>query len=143
MLKDFKQFILRGNVVELAIAVVMGVAFTAVVTATVADLLTPLIAAVFGKTDFSSLQFTINGSTFHYGSWLNALFAFVSLAVVVFFFVMRPMTALQHRLGLAPPEEPTRRPCPECTTEIPDAARRCPQCTAVLSPAAGSAVATP
>jgi large conductance mechanosensitive channel len=132
MWKDFKQFVLQGNVVDLAIAVVIGTAFTAVVTALVKDLLTPLIAAIFGKPSFSTLTFTFHQSTFHYGDFVNSLVSFLMVAVAVFFFVMKPLMALMHRLGALPAEEPPRRPCPECTTEIPEAARRCPQCTAVL-----------
>jgi large conductance mechanosensitive channel len=132
MWKDFKQFMLRGNVVDLAIAVVIGAAFTAVISSMVKDLLTPLIAAVFGKANFSTLTFTLHRSIFHYGDFLNALIWFVTVAIAMFFFVVKPLTALMHRTGLLPPEEPARRPCPECTTEIPEAARRCPQCTAVL-----------
>ncbi|MHB8219421.1 MAG: large conductance mechanosensitive channel protein MscL [Acidimicrobiales bacterium] len=132
MWKDFKQFVLRGNVMELAIAVIIGAAFTAVVSALVQDLLTPLIAAIVGKPNFSGLYFTVNHSTFLYGAFVNALLTFVIVALVVFFFVMKPLTALMHRMGVLPPAEPPRKPCPECTTEIPEAARRCPQCTAVL-----------
>ncbi len=138
MWKDLRQFILRGNVVDLAVAVAVGGAFTLVVTATVKDLFTPLIGAIFGKVDFDSLKFTVNGSTFTYGNWINTVISFLVIAVTIFFFVVRPMTALQHRLGMLPPDEPPRRPCPECTTEIPEAARRCPACTAVLVGAAGT-----
>jgi large conductance mechanosensitive channel len=132
MLKDFKQFVLRGNVVDLAIAVVIGAAFGAVITAMVKDLLTPLIAAIFGTHNFSALTFTVHHSVFFYGDFLNAALAFVIVAAAMFFLVVRPLTKLLHRLGVLPPEEPARKPCPECTTEIPEAARRCPQCTAVL-----------
>ncbi|HVX23048.1 MAG TPA: large conductance mechanosensitive channel protein MscL [Acidimicrobiales bacterium] len=136
MWKDFKQFLLRGNLVDLAIAVVIGAAFSGVVSSLVNDLLTPLIAAIAGKPTFADLTFTLNHSTFHYGSFVNALLSFVIVAVVVFFFVLKPVTALMHRMGVMPPKEPERKPCPECTTEIPAAARRCPQCTAVLTEAA-------
>jgi len=132
MWKDFKQFVLRGNVMELAIAVIIGAAFTAVVSAFVHDLLTPLIAAIAGKPNFAGLYFTVHHSTFFYGDFVNAVLTFVIVALVVFFFVMKPLTALMHRTGVLPPDEPPRKPCPECTTEIPEAARRCPQCTAVL-----------
>ncbi len=132
MWKDFKQFVLRGNVTDLAIAVIIGAAFTAVVSALVEDLITPLIAAIVGKPTFSQLTFTVHHSIFHYGSFVNAVVTFVIVALVVFFFVLKPLTALMHRMGVLPPEEPPRKPCPECTTEIPEAARRCPQCTAVL-----------
>ena len=131
-MKDFRQFILRGNLIDLAVAVVIGAAFAAVVAAFVADVVTPLIAAIFGKPNFGDLSFTINKSTFHYGLFVNALITFVLVAFVLFYFVIRPVTALMRRTGVMPAEEPARKPCPECTTEIPEAARRCPQCTAVL-----------
>lgn len=132
MWKDFKQFILRGNVVDLAVAVVVGTAFAAVVNSMVKNLFTPLIAAIIGKPNFSELTFTVNHSVFHYGTFINALITFLTVAAVMFFFVVKPLTVLMHRFGVLPPEEPPRKPCPECTTEIPEAARRCPQCTAVL-----------
>ena len=110
MLSDFKKFVLRGNVVDLAVAVVVGVAFTAMVTAFVADLITPLIAAIFGKPDFSSLTFTLNHSHFKYGSFLNALLSFLIVATVVFFAVVVPLTALMRRLNVLPSEEPKPRP---------------------------------
>ncbi len=131
MLSDFKKFVLRGNVVDLAVAVVVGVAFTAMVTAFVADLITPLIAAIFGKPDFANLTFTLHHSTFKYGSFLNALISFLIVATVVFFAVVVPMTALMKRLNLVPREEPKpeTRACPECLSDIPAAARRCAFCT--------------
>jgi large conductance mechanosensitive channel len=109
MLREFKQFLLRGNVVDLAIAVVIGTAFAAVVASLVENLLTPLIAAIFGEQDFSALQFTINDSTFRYGAFLNAVITFVSIAAAVFFFVVRPVNALLARRakGEEPPPEPT------------------------------------
>jgi large conductance mechanosensitive channel len=138
MLSDFKKFILRGNVVDLAVAVVVGVAFTAMITALVADLITPLIAAIFGQTDFSNLTFTLHHSTFKYGSFLNALVSFLVVATVVFFAVVVPLTALMRRLNLLPREEPKpeTRKCPECLSEIPAAARRCAFCTAEVAAAA-------
>ena len=136
MLKDFKQFLLRGNLVDLAVAVVIGAAFGAVVTALVADFITPLIAAIFGKQSFADLSFTINHSTFHYGAFLNALLSFVIIAFVVFFFVITPTTHLMRRMGAMPEEEPAKKPCPECLTEVPEEARRCPACTSVLVPEA-------
>jgi large conductance mechanosensitive channel len=136
VLKDFKQFILRGNLIDLAVAVVLGTAFAAVIAALVADFITPLIAAIFGKPDFASLQFTLHGSTFHYGRFINALITFLIVAAVLFFLVIRPVTHLMRHMGVVPEEEPARKPCPECTTEIPEAARRCPACTAVLVEAA-------
>src|SRR5919206_1548216 len=134
MLKDFKAFILRGNVLDLAVAVVLGVAFTAVITALVADLLTPLIAAIFGSHDFSALTFTINGSRFLYGHFLNAVLAFVLIAAAVFFLVVRPVNALMARRRTEPAVDETTRGCPECLSEIPVGARRCAFCTTVLEP---------
>ncbi|HEY6016354.1 MAG TPA: large conductance mechanosensitive channel protein MscL [Gaiellaceae bacterium] len=132
LVKEFKQFILRGNVVDLAVGIVIGVAFAAVVTALVADLLTPLIAAIFGSNDFSALKFTINGSTFLYGAFFNALIAFLTIAAAVFFFVVRPVNALMARRKTEPPVDETTRQCPECLSEIPVEARRCAFCTAVV-----------
>ena len=126
MIKGFKAFLLRGNVVDLAVAVVVGAAFGAVVSALVRDLITPIVAAVFGQPDFSGLDFTINGSLFRYGDFLNALITFVSVATAVYFFVVLPvnaLTALRKRYA-------TVRPCPECLTEIPAKATRCRACTA-------------
>jgi large conductance mechanosensitive channel len=97
MLKEFREFILRGNVVDLAVAVVIGAAFGAVVAALVADLVTPLITAIAGKPDFGGLKFTINGSVFHYGDFLNKLLAFLTVAAVIFFFVVKPLNALLAR----------------------------------------------
>ena len=134
MIKEFRQFLLRGNVVDLAVAVVIGVAFGAVVTAFVADLITPLIAAIFGKPSFSGLTFTINGSRFLYGEFLNAVLSFVLVAAAIFFVVVKPMNALAARRARA--EDPTTRDCPECLSEIPVAARRCAYCTVELQPAA-------
>jgi large conductance mechanosensitive channel len=138
MLNDFKKFILRGNVVDLAVAVVVGVAFTAVVTAFVADFITPLIAAIFGKPDFANLTFTIHHSTFRYGAFINALLSFLVVATVVFFAVVVPLTALLRRLNLIPKEEtkPETHPCPECLSDIPVAARRCAFCTSEVVQAA-------
>ncbi len=128
MLKDFRRFLLRGNLVELAVAVVIGTAFSALVAALVADLITPLIAAVGGQPDFSRLSFTINGSRFRYGDFLNALVAFLIIAAVVFFLVMKPVNALIERERNREPEDPTTRQCPECLSEIPVEARRCAFC---------------
>ena len=135
MLSDFKKFILRGNVVDLAVAVVVGVAFTAMVTAFVADLITPLIAAIFGKQDFGNLYFTVHNSRFKYGSFLNAVVSFLIVATVVFFAVVVPLTALMRRLNLVPKEEPApeTRPCPECLSDIPVGARRCAFCTSEVA----------
>jgi large conductance mechanosensitive channel len=131
--KDFKEFLLRGSLVELAVAVVIGVAFTAIVTALVEDLITPLIAAIGGKQDFSALTFTINDSVFRYGDFLNALFSFLVIAAVVYFLVVKPVNALMARRKTEPPVDESIRECPECLSSIPSAARRCAFCTTVLS----------
>ncbi|MGI9032679.1 MAG: large conductance mechanosensitive channel protein MscL [Acidimicrobiales bacterium] len=137
MLKDFKAFLLRGSVVDLAVAVVIGAAFGTVVTALVRDLITPIIS-IPGKADFSSLTFTLNGSVFRYGDFLNAVISFVSIAAAVFFFVVRPVNALMARRKTEPDVESTTRDCPECLSSIPLGARRCAFCTAnVASPASG------
>ncbi|HEY3921868.1 MAG TPA: large conductance mechanosensitive channel protein MscL [Gaiellaceae bacterium] len=133
MVRDFKQFLLRGNMVDLAVAVVIGVAFGAVVTALVTDLLTPLIAAIGGKHDFSTLTFTVNHSIFLYGSFVNALIAFVMIAAAVFFLVIRPVNALVQRAHKEPTPDPTTKKCPECLSEIPVGARRCAFCTSQVS----------
>jgi large conductance mechanosensitive channel len=133
VLKDFKTFLLRGNVLDLAVAVVIGVAFTAVITALVQDLITPLIAAIAGSHDFSSLTFTINNSVFRYGAFLNALLAFALVATAVFFLVVVPANALIQRSRREPTPDPTTKKCPECLSEIPIDARRCAFCTSQLS----------
>ena len=129
MLRDFKTFLLRGNVVDLAVAVVVGTALLAVVQALVADIFTPLIAAIFGQPDFSALDFTINKSRFTYGHLINAVIAFLIIASVVFFFIVTPMNALIERSRREPTPDPTTRKCPECLGEIPISARRCMHCT--------------
>jgi large conductance mechanosensitive channel len=134
MIKEFKAFLFRGNVVDLAVAVVIGLAFGAVITALVADIITPLIAAIFGSHDFSALKFTINGSTFLYGDFINAVISFVLIAAAVFFVVVKPMNALAARRAKDEPA-PDTRPCPECLSEIPKAARRCSYCTAEVGTA--------
>ncbi len=133
MLNGFKQFVLRGNVIDLAVAVVMGAAFGAVVTALVKDLLTPLIAAIVGKPDFSAIAFTVNGSKFLIGDFINALVSFLLVAAAVYFFVVLPMNALMARIhrGEAPPD-PTTKTCPECLSDVPIRARRCAFCTSPL-----------
>ena len=134
MLKEFKQFILRGNVVDLAVAVVIGTAFGAVVAAFVADIITPLIAAIFGKPDFGNLSFTINKSTFLYGNFINALITFLSVAAAIFFFVVQPLNMLETRRAAGQPSEsPTTKACPECLSDIPIAARRCAYCTSEVA----------
>lgn len=134
-MNGFKQFMLRGNVLDLAVAVVMGAAFTAVVTAFVKDLLTPLIAAVAGSSDFSAITVTVNGSPLLVGDFLNALIAFLMVGVAVYFFVVLPVNALTARLrrGEAP-LDPTTKKCPECLSEVAIAARRCAFCTSALQP---------
>jgi large conductance mechanosensitive channel len=128
-MKGFKAFLLRGNVVELAIAVVIGVAFGLVITAFVKDLVTPLVAALFGKPDFGALTFTINNSKFLYGDFINAALAFLIVAAVIYFFVVVPYTAMLARYRKEPPADPTTKKCTECESEIPIGARRCAFCT--------------
>ena len=132
-MKGFKQFLLRGNVLDLAVAVVMGAAFGAVVTALVRDLLTPIIAAIVGKPDFSNIAFEINGSKFLIGDFVNAVVSFLLIGVTVYFFVVAPVNAITARMrrGQAPPD-PTTKKCPECLSEINIAARRCAFCTSQL-----------
>jgi large conductance mechanosensitive channel len=132
--KGFRDFILRGNLVDLAVAVVIGAAFGALVTALVKDLITPLLAAIGGKPSFDNLSFTINGSHFLYGAFINALLAFVILAAVVYFFVVKPVAALFERLMPKKEVGPTRE-CPQCLSDIPAAARRCSFCTSEVGPA--------
>jgi large conductance mechanosensitive channel len=134
MLKDFKKFILRGNVVDLAVAVVIGAAFTAIITALVKDVMTPLIAAIFGKPDFSNLHFTLNKSQILYGDFLNAVIAFLLIASVVFFFVVQPLNKLitfSNRKETS--EDPTEKKCPDCLSTVPSAAKRCAFCTSSLT----------
>jgi large conductance mechanosensitive channel len=133
-IKEFREFLLRGNLVELAVAFVIGVAFAAVVSSLVADLITPIIAAIFGKPDFAGLTFTINDSTFRYGSFINSLVTFVTIAAAVFFFVVKPVNALMARRRTEPPVDSVTRPCPECLSDIPREARRCAFCTAEVAP---------
>jgi large conductance mechanosensitive channel len=129
MLRDFKDFLFRGNLIELAVAVVIGLAFAAVVTALVEGLITPLIAAIFGQPDFSNLTFTINDSVFRYGDFLNALITFVLVAAAIYFLVVVPMKRL------VPGKQETRN-CPDCLSEIPVGARRCAFCGEVSVPSA-------
>ncbi len=129
LLLEFKKFLLRGNVVDLAVAVVIGTAFTAVVKALVSDIITPIVAAIFGKPNFATLTFTINGSQFAYGDFINNVLTFVTIAAAVFFFVVAPITALMARRAK---EDPDTKECPECTSAIPLKARRCPLCTSQL-----------
>ena len=136
MLRGFREFILRGNVVDLAVGVVIGAAFGALITSLTKDLLTPLIAAIFGKPDFSNIFVTVNGSRLMVGNFLNALIAFLLVATAVYFFVVVPVNALMKRYATAPPAPATTRPCPECATAIPIQARRCPNCTSQVGAAA-------
>jgi large conductance mechanosensitive channel len=134
MLKGFKQFVMRGNVLDLAVAVVMGAAFGRVVTAAVEDLVTPVVAALFGKPDFSALKFTVNGSMFKVGDFINALISFLLIGAAVYFVIVLPVNSLTARLrrGEAPPD-PTTKKCAECLTEIPIAARRCFACASPVA----------
>ena len=132
LLADFKKFLFRGNVVDLAVAVVIGTAFAAVVKALVADLLTPIIALIVGKPSFQDLSFTLNKSHFLYGDFVNNVITFVSIAAAVFFFVVAPVNSLMARRAR---EDPDTKECPQCTSAIPLRARRCPQCTAQIAAA--------
>lgn len=133
-MKGFRQFILRGNVLDLAVAVVMGAAFGAVVTALVKDLLTPLIAAIVGKPDFSAIAFTVNNSKFLIGEFVNAVISFVLIGAAVYYFVVLPVNTLLNRLkrGEVHPD-PTTKKCPECLSDVPIKARKCAFCTSVLA----------
>ena len=129
MIKEFKQFLLRGNVVDLAVGVVIGAAFGAVVTALVSDILTPLIAAIAKVPDFGGLFFTLNDSKFMYGHFINAVISFLLVASAIFFFVIKPINLLIARARKEPPADPTTKKCHECLSEIPLSARRCSHCT--------------
>jgi large conductance mechanosensitive channel len=133
LMNEFKAFLMRGNVVDLAVAVVIGAAFGAVVTALVEDLVTPLIAAVGGKQDFSALKFTINDSVFLYGDFLNKVISFLAIAAAVFFLIITPLNALIARARSEPPADTTEKKCPECLSDIPAEARRCAFCTSVVA----------
>ena len=135
LFKEFRTFLVRGNLVDLAVAIVVGVAFGALVNALVADLLTPVVAAIFGKHDFSSLAFTIHHSRFLYGHFINAVLTFLAVAAAVFFFVVKPVNHLMAKWKTEPPADATVRPCPECLSDIPKAARRCAFCTTEVAPA--------
>jgi large conductance mechanosensitive channel len=132
MLKGFRQFIMRGNVIDLAVAVVIGAAFGAAVTSFVTNIITPLIAAIVGKPDFSAFQVTLNGGVIAYGLFLNALISFLLIAIAVYFFMVAPMKAWKARAARnAAPPDPTSKSCPECLSSIPIGARRCAFCTSV------------
>ena len=132
MLKDFKQFLLRGNVVDLAVGVVIGAAFGTVVSALVSDILTPFIAAIAKIPDFSQLTFTLNESKFMYGHFINASISFILVTTAVFFFIVKPMNLLIARSRKEAPADPSTKKCPECMSEIPLAAKRCKYCTQVV-----------
>lgn len=133
MAGGFKQFLLRGNVVDMAVGIVIGAAFATVVSSFTKDLLTPFIAAIFQRPDFSHFFFTINKSRFLYGDFVNSLIAFLIVALVVFYFVVKPMNVLVARSHREPPADPTTKKCPECLSEIPIGAKRCAHCTSTLS----------
>jgi large conductance mechanosensitive channel len=133
MLKGFRDFILRGNVVDLAIAVVIGVAFTAIITALVSDIINPLIAAVVRKPDFSALVLNVNGGIIKYGDFLNALISFLIIAFVVYFFVVLPVNTLLAKFHPKVVAPPTTKPCPQCLSDIPVAATRCSHCTQLVA----------
>ena len=133
MLNDFKKFLLRGNVVDMAVGIVVGAAFGAVVTNLVKDLLTPFIAAVIKQPDFSGLTFTIHGSKFLYGDFINAFVSFIIIAAAVYFLVVLPVNTLVARAHKQPPPDPTTKKCPECLSEIPIEAKRCKFCTSQLA----------
>ncbi|MEA2383652.1 MAG: large conductance mechanosensitive channel [Solirubrobacteraceae bacterium] len=133
MLREFRAFILRGSLVDLAVAVVIGTAFTAVVNALVKDLITPLIAAIGGEPNFGNLAFTINGSRFAYGDFLNAALTFLLIAAVVFFLVIKPVNMLMEAFRTEPEVESPTRSCPECLSQIPRAASRCAFCTSEVA----------
>ncbi|MGH9225481.1 MAG: large conductance mechanosensitive channel protein MscL [Acidimicrobiales bacterium] len=135
MLKEFRAFILRGSLVDLAVAVVIGTAFGLVVTSLVKDIFTPILA-IPGSVNFDELTIDISGSEIRYGLFLNALLAFMTIALVVFFFVVRPVNKLMEKRKTEPDVESTTRDCPECLSSIPIGARRCAFCTAEVAPAA-------
>jgi len=128
MIREFREFIMRGNVVDLAIAVVIGAAFGAVITSLVADILTPLLSAV-GLPDFKTAAVTVGDAEVRYGLFLNALISFLAIALAIFLFVVKPMNALEARRRRGADETPTTKTCTECASEIPTAARRCGFCT--------------
>ncbi len=132
LLLEFRDFTLRGNLVDMAVGIVVGIAAAALVTALVTDLITPIIAAIAGKPDFSALSFSINKSRFLYGDFINAIITFVSILAAIFFFVVKPVNAVMSRRK---PADATTRACPECLSEIPTAAIRCAFCTAQVAPA--------
>jgi large conductance mechanosensitive channel len=128
LLTDFKDFLLKGNLVATAVALMIALVFTALVKAFVADIVTPIVAMIFGKPSFSNLTFMINGSHFLYGDFINAAITFITVAFVVFFFVVKPYSALEKRWT-----RDDTKACPECTMSIPLEAKRCPECTAMIA----------
>ena len=136
MFKGFRSFILRGNVIDLAVAVIIGAAFTGVVNAMVKDIINPLIAATVHQPDFSAFVLTLHGGKILYGEFLNALLSFLIIAATVYFFIVAPINALLQRFRPTQAAPPTTRPCPECLAEIPVAAKRCSHCTQPVEPAA-------
>jgi len=135
MLKGFRDFILRGNVMDLAVAVVIGAAFTAIVNALVTDIVNPLIAAIVHKPDFSALIFDLHGGKIKYGDFLNAIISFLLIAAVVYFVFVLPVNALMKKFRPAQAAPPTTRPCPECLSDVPLAAKRCSHCAQPIQPA--------
>ncbi len=139
MMKGFREFVLRGNVVDLAVGVVIGAAFGGVVTSFTKDVLTPLISAIAGKPDFSALVFTLHGAQITYGNFLNALISFLLIAWAVYYFVVVPVNKLMTRVKTAPvPADPTSKKCPLCLMEIPIAATKCGHCTSEVGIGAGA-----
>jgi large conductance mechanosensitive channel len=132
-MKGFRDFILRGNVVDLAVGVMVGAAFNALVTALVSDLLTPLIAAIFKQPNFSALTFTIHGSQFLYGNFLNSIVSFLIIAVTIYFFVVLPINKLTARMHKGPAPAATTKTCPECLSNIPIGAKKCAFCTSIVA----------
>lgn len=131
---EFKEFILRGNVVSLAVAVIIGAAFNDIVNSLVADMITPLLAAFGGQPDFSAITFTINDSQFFIGRFINAVISFLIIAFVIFFLIVKPMNHLMERAKTEEPEDPTLTKCRYCLTSVSVEATRCPACTSELSP---------
>ena len=140
MLKGFRDFILRGNVVDLAVAVVVGAAFTAVVNAFVKSLITPLLAAIGGEPNFAALSFEINNSQFLYGEFINAVLSFLIIAAVIYFLVVVPVNKLMSMRKTEEPVADVTRECPQCLSKVPVAARRCAFCTSELPPVAAPSV---
>jgi large conductance mechanosensitive channel len=135
LLREFRQFILRGNVIDLAVGIIIGVAFTGVVQGLVRDMITPLIALLFGKPDFSRFHFTVNHAVFRYGDFINLVLTLIIVGATVFFFVVKPVNMMIDRFHLSPASpSPATKTCPDCFTDIPAKARRCPNCTSELAP---------